>query len=266
MNSLIRRVEKIQKECVDVQDKSKQLQQDGNSGKFTLLRRKIGIDIKSVKELIKERDESEEVMAGSVRTVELSHHIRSKIMEVKTDTGKLERMHQKSQDRYTKKNKEDAEKSKKLELHKEEVDLAKAHIQELELKNKKRGSDVSAFIPITTSNAGTIPVLPDIDRDDFRELHKNDQIIDDYLGKISDGLQVTANIANEMNKTATRQGIMMDNLTTKTDKLEIKLENMNVRLTKMIKDIRKADRFLIDVVLICVLLGIGGFIYTLVKK
>ncbi|KYR00983.1 dipeptidylpeptidase 8 [Tieghemostelium lacteum] len=229
MYSLIKRVEAIEKECVDVKDKNKQLQQDGNCGKFTLLRRKIGIDIKQVKDLIKERDKSEEDMPGTQRTIQLSYSIRNKIKEVKDDTTKLERMHLKSQERYKRKNKENTEKVKVLELHGEEVQLAFAHVKELEIKDKQRGGEASLFIPLSSSpgSANTIKYLPDIDRDDFRELHKNDQIIDEVLGRISDGLKVTENIANEMNKTATKQGVMMDTMTTKTDKLEIRLETMN---------------------------------------
>ncbi|KYQ90348.1 hypothetical protein DLAC_08962 [Tieghemostelium lacteum] len=256
MKSLLSRVEKIQRECVDVQDKSKHLQQDC---KFTLLRRKIGIEIKSAKDLIKERDNAEDVIPGSYKIAELSYHVRAKIREVILDTDKLEKMYQRSHDRFTKKNKADPEKEKKLELHKEEVGLARAHIQELELKSQKRTGN--AFIPLATSNAGTVPtMLPDIDNEDFRQLHIHNKIIDGNLDKIYDLLQTTKEIAIDMGTNANKQSVMIDNLTQKTDKLEIKLETINVRLKKLIKGIRKADRFLIDVALICVLLGIGGFI------
>ncbi|EFA79847.1 hypothetical protein PPL_06666 [Heterostelium album PN500] len=48
MNSLIRRVEKIQKECVDAKEKNKKLLNEGDADAFTLLRRKIGLDIKGI--------------------------------------------------------------------------------------------------------------------------------------------------------------------------------------------------------------------------
>eukprot|EP01132_Coremiostelium_polycephalum_P007461 gene7461-9167_t len=265
MNSLIKRVEKIQKECVDAKDKNKQLQQDGNTDAFTLLRRKIGLDIKGVRELIRERDEAEINMPGTVRTVDLSHRIRIAIQELKQETQKLQRMHDKSQERYDRKNKENPEKLKKLELQKESCELAWAHIKELELQNKKRGGETSNFIPITKENTSTIKELPDIDNDDFRELRRNDQAIDAVLDDISKGVQQVGAIANEMGKAAKRQGDMLDNLNDRADILDEKLENINIRLAKMIKDVRKGDRFILDVILILVLLGIGGVIYSIVR-
>jgi len=265
MNGLIKRVEKIKKETVDANDKNKQLNADGTTDAFTLLRRKIGLDIKGIRELIKERDEAEATMPGSVRTVDLSHRIRVAIQEIKTETQKLQRMYEKAQERYNKKNKENPEKLKDLELQKESCELAWAHIKELENQNRKRGGETSNFIPRDHQSSSTVKQLPDIDNDDFKELIRNDKQIDNVLDKIQENLKVTENIANEMGKTAKRQGVMLDNLNDKADDLDTKLENINIRLAKMIKDVRKADRFIIDVILICVLLGIGGFIYSLVK-
>ncbi|EGG19332.1 hypothetical protein DFA_02119 [Cavenderia fasciculata] len=265
MNSLIKRVEKIQRETVDAKDKNKQLQDEGDVDAFTLLRRKIGLDVKGIKELIKERDEAEETMPGSVRTVELSHQIRRAIIDIKADAQKLQRMYDKGQERYTKKNKENEEKLKKLELEKEVCELVWSHISELELINKKRGGERNAFIPLDPSTSSAPKQLPDIDNDDFRTLRQNDQKIDAKLDIISQHLQETEQIAKVMGDTAKRQGVMLDNLNDRADDLDTKLENINIRLSKMIKDIRKADRFIIDVILICVLLGVGGFIYSIVR-
>ncbi|GAM27333.1 hypothetical protein SAMD00019534_105080 [Acytostelium subglobosum LB1] len=264
MNSLIRRVEKIQRETVDAKDKNKELLKEGDVDAFTLLRKKIGLDIKGIKELIKERDEAEINMPGSVRTVELSHHIRKAIMDIKGEAQKLQRMYDKAQDKYTKKNKENAEKQQRLELDKEVCELVWNHIKELELLNKKRGGDRNAFIPIDPS-AATIKELPDIDNDDFRELRRNDQEIDRNLEIIQTHLVETHNIAQNMGSAAKRQGKMLDDLNDRADVLDEKLENINVRLGQMIKDVRKADRFILDVILLCVLLGIGGLIYSFVK-
>ncbi|EGC29304.1 hypothetical protein DICPUDRAFT_90552 [Dictyostelium purpureum] len=269
MNGLIKRVEKINKECVDSADKSKQLNADGTTDAFTLLRRKIGLDIKGVKELITERDEAEINMPGSVRTVQLSHSIRTAIQDLKGECGKLQKMHDKAEQRYLKKNKEDPEKLKKLELTKESCEIAWGHVKELELQNKKRGSDTNQFIPRDSSsprNGGQIKQLPDLDHEDFIELIKTDKQIDGVLTSISEQLKVTENIANEMGKAAQRQGVLLDDLDKKAEELDEKLENLNVRLGKMLKDIRKADRFMIDVILVLILLGVGAAIYGVVKR
>ncbi|KAN0019778.1 hypothetical protein ACTFIU_003000 [Dictyostelium citrinum] len=271
MNSLIKRVEKIQKECVDAADKNKQLNADGTTDAFTLLRRKIGLDIKGIRELIKERDEAEASLGpGTVRTVQLSHQVRTAIIDVKGECNKLQRMHDKSEERYKRKNKENPEKQKKLDLTRETCELAWAHVKELELQNKQRGGDGSKFIPRdhtqSSSNASGTKQLPDLDNDDFKELLRNDKQIDGVLDQISEQLKITENIANEMGKAATRQGVLLDTLNDKADVLDEKLENINIRLGKMIKDIRKADRFIIDVILIVVLLGIIGAIVGIVRR
>ncbi|KAF2069990.1 hypothetical protein CYY_008692 [Polysphondylium violaceum] len=265
MNGLLKRVDKIKKETVDANDKNKQLNADGTTDAFTLLRRKIGLDIKGTRELIKERDEAETSMPGSVRTVDLSHRIRVAFKEIETEIQKLQRMYEKAQDRYNKKNKQNSEKLKDIELQKEICQLAWAHFKELENQNRKRGGETSNFIPRDHQSSSTVKQLPDIDNDDFKELIRNDNQINKILDKIKDDLIVTGNIAKDMKKAAEGQSAKLDDLSRKADDLDTKLENINTRLAKMIKDVRKGDRFIIDVILICVLLGIGGFIYSRVK-
>jgi syntaxin of plants SYP7 len=72
-------------------------------------------------------------------------------------------------------------------------------------------------------------------------------------------------IAIEMGKEATKQTKMIEIIGDKTDKANEQLENLNDRLRKVIQSIRKGDRFVMDIILLCILLGIAGYIYKMFK-
>ncbi|EFA79846.1 hypothetical protein PPL_06665 [Heterostelium album PN500] len=112
-------------------------------------------------------------------------------------------------------------------------------------RNTIRGGDSNKFIPMETTSSG-IKELPDIDNEKFRELRVNDAEIDKGLDILSGHIAEAGEIAKKMGIVAKEQGQIADGLIIRTDNLNDKLETINNRLAKMIKDVRKADRFIID--------------------
>jgi SYP7 family syntaxin len=265
MNGLMKRLKKIQDECVDKQGAVVQ-QGDDKADEFTRLKKKLAAEVKNIRQLIHDRDDMEQTAPGTVATVELSHQIRSALKEVRQDAVQLDKMQKDEKTNYMKKNKEDKEKEQLIERREEIVGTVFDHIEECKMLDQKRHGDSAFSSRSTAPKDPLITQLPDIDDGDFQLLRKNDQVIDGMLDNVAAGVNELREIAQEMGKTADQQGIMLDNLDARVDKVNDQLENINIRLRKALESIRKGDRFILDIILLCVLLGLIGYIYSIVKK
>ncbi|CAL0321926.1 unnamed protein product [Lupinus luteus] len=87
-------------------------------------------------------------------------------------------------------------------------------------------------------------------------------IDDEGLDIISDGLDTLKNLAHDMNEEMDRQVPLMDEIDTKVDRATADLKNTNVRLKKTLTELRSSRNFCIDIILLCVLLGIVMYIYN----
>jgi len=107
MYGLLKRLDKIQRDCADGKDAHAE-EVDPNLDEFGRLKKKIATDMRQIRILIKERDEMEKVAPGTVGTVELSHNIRAKLKDIRSDALGLEKLQkdektthlQKKQDRH----------------------------------------------------------------------------------------------------------------------------------------------------------------------
>lgn len=88
---------------------------------------------------------------------------------------------------------------------------------------------------------------------------------DEGLDVISQGLDSLKNLAHDMNEELDRQFPLMDDIEDKVDKVTSDLRNTNVRLKATLIRVRSTRNFLIDIILICVLLGIASYLYNLLK-
>ncbi|KAM0993867.1 hypothetical protein ACFX1X_009586 [Malus domestica] len=86
---------------------------------------------------------------------------------------------------------------------------------------------------------------------------KNDQGLD----VISDGLDTLKNMAQDMNEEFDRQVPLMDEIDSKVDKASADLKNTNVRLKDTVNQLRSSRNFCIDIVLLCIILGIAAYLY-----
>jgi len=262
MNGLLKRLKKIEDECVDKKGDNNQVPEQ-DLDEFSRLKRKVAVQTRNIRQLIKDRDELEKTAPGTVATVEISHQIRTALREVRNDAAAMAKLQKEEKDAYTKKNKEVPEKEEQIEKREEIVNLVFDHIEEIKGLDQKRHSE-SAF----SQKKGTDPLiteLPDIDDAGFQLMRKNDQVIDGLLDNVKDGVGVLKEMATEMGKEAERQGVMLDNLEIKVDKVNDDLENINIRLRKALENVRKGDRFIVDIILLCILLGLIGYIYSIVK-
>ncbi|XP_021278565.1 syntaxin-71-like isoform X2 [Herrania umbratica] len=85
---------------------------------------------------------------------------------------------------------------------------------------------------------------------------------DEGLDIISEGLTTLKNIARDMNEELDRQVPLMDEIDTKVDKATSDIKRTNVRLKKTVTEIRSSRNFCIDMILLCVILGIASSLYN----
>ncbi|XP_031399081.1 syntaxin-71 [Punica granatum] len=89
---------------------------------------------------------------------------------------------------------------------------------------------------------------------------------DQGLDMISDGLDTLKNMAHDMNEELDRQVPLMDEIDSKVDKAASDLKNTNVRLKDTVNQLRSSRNFCIDIVLLCIILGIAAYLYNVLKK
>ncbi|XP_038680572.1 syntaxin-71-like [Tripterygium wilfordii] len=96
---------------------------------------------------------------------------------------------------------------------------------------------------------------------------------DQGLDFISEGEDTLKNLAQDMNEEMDRQVSLMDEIDTKcitrgivvlllVDRATSDLKNTNVRLKETLVQLRSSRNFCIDIVLLCVLLGVASFLYN----
>ncbi|XP_004487132.1 syntaxin-71-like [Cicer arietinum] len=88
---------------------------------------------------------------------------------------------------------------------------------------------------------------------------------DEGLDIISEGLDTLKNLAHDMNEELDRQVPLMDEIDTKVDKVTSDVRNTNLRLKKTLTELRSSRNFCIDIILLCVLLGIVTYLYNALR-
>ncbi|KAH7553596.1 hypothetical protein JRO89_XS12G0031400 [Xanthoceras sorbifolium] len=87
------------------------------------------------------------------------------------------------------------------------------------------------------------------------------QARDQGLDMISEGLDTLKNMAHDMNEEMDRQVPLMDEIDSKVDRAAADLKNTNVRLKDTVNQLRSSRNFCIDIVLLCIILGIAAYLY-----
>lgn len=89
---------------------------------------------------------------------------------------------------------------------------------------------------------------------------------DEGLEMIVEGLDTLKNMAQDMNEEVDRQVPLMDEIDTKVDRATSDLKNTNVRLKHTVNQLRSSRNFCIDIILLCIILGIAAYLYNVLKK
>jgi len=268
MNNLIRKLEHIQQEC-----EVKQGLLSGNNNNdigddFTRLKHVIANELSETRELIKARDELELSAPGTRFIAEQSHNIRARIKQMKAEACSMAEIQRKAKDKYEKRNKPDITKAEKLQNRGEIVEVVFQHIVEVEALSKRKYGD-SAFDQNGSSSSSSdtqILELPDNDIAEFQVLRQNDQTIDLLFRDISETVQTLREIAITSGNETRSTAIALENLDEKVRVVDEHLDNLNYRMHKALDSIRSGDRFCIDLILLCIVLGIGGYIYSIIVK
>ncbi|KAG0454701.1 hypothetical protein HPP92_023993 [Vanilla planifolia] len=89
---------------------------------------------------------------------------------------------------------------------------------------------------------------------------------DQGLDAIAEGLDTLKNMAHDMNEELDRQVPLIDEIDTKVDRATADLKNTNVRLKETVNQLRSSRNFCIDIILLCIILGIAAYLYNVLKK
>ncbi|KAH7290880.1 hypothetical protein KP509_30G067500 [Ceratopteris richardii] len=89
---------------------------------------------------------------------------------------------------------------------------------------------------------------------------------DEGLETISEGLATLKSLAQDINEEMDRQDPLLDEIDEKADKLTADLKNTNVRLKDTVLKMRSSRNFCIDIILLCIILGIAAYLYNVLKK
>ncbi|KAJ0054472.1 hypothetical protein Pint_00463 [Pistacia integerrima] len=88
---------------------------------------------------------------------------------------------------------------------------------------------------------------------------------DQGLEVIAEGLDTLKNMAHDMNEEVDRQVPMMDEIDEKVDRATSDLKSTNVRLKDTVNQLRSSRNFCIDIILLCIILGIAAYLYNVLK-
>uniref|UniRef100_A0A1D1XYU2 Syntaxin-71 n=1 Tax=Anthurium amnicola TaxID=1678845 RepID=A0A1D1XYU2_9ARAE len=88
---------------------------------------------------------------------------------------------------------------------------------------------------------------------------------DQGFDAISAGLDTLKDMAHDMNEELGRQVPLMDDIDSKVDRATSDLKNTNVRLKETVNQLRSSHNFCIDIILICIILGIASYLYNVLR-
>ncbi|XP_004306754.1 PREDICTED: syntaxin-71 [Fragaria vesca subsp. vesca] len=102
--------------------------------------------------------------------------------------------------------------------------------------------------------------------DRFRNEYEMRRIKQDQgLDVIAEGLDTLKHMAGDMNEEIDRQVPLMDEIDDKVERANADLKNTNVKLKDTIVQLRSSRNFCIDIILLCLILGIAAYLYNVLK-
>jgi len=85
------------------------------------------------------------------------------------------------------------------------------------------------------------------------------------LDNIERGLSTLKELGAAMGEELERHDVVIDEVETKMDAVTKELQTNNMKLKGLVTKVRSTRKFFIDIILICILLAVGLYIYNMVK-
>jgi seryl-tRNA synthetase len=266
----VKRLEKIAEECGD------KVQKDAAQKDEFLRHKKRCYDLlEQVREDILERQTILKRRGNCYETIQKGNHIRQQLAELKGTVPKLQQLHKKAEKRWgaSKRQGELSERFQAIRLLNRQVKEA----DELFISCNAAGSDASAALLLGSNGSGpaaslfgnlrhaaaeedTKRDLTGEEKDAIDKIRGRDADIDkeiDGVGKVVDRLQ---DMAENIGRSAERQKIAAEGLTTDVIKADDDLKELNKKVTE-IRKYEKNTNFCCQMVLVIGLLCCTGFIF-----
>ncbi|GFQ04060.1 syntaxin-71 [Phtheirospermum japonicum] len=156
-----------------------------------------------------------------------------------------------------------------------ETDIFDDDLRCRQVKNLTR-DEMEARTDLVLALPERIQAIPDgsrdgnFDNDFFEQSEESNQFRQEYemrkmkqacLDIISEGLDTLKNLAKDMNEELDRQVPLIDEIDTKVDTASSDLRRNNVRLKETLTKVRSSQNFCVDIILVCILLGIVLYLY-----
>lgn len=234
--------------------------------------------------MIKEREEhnshektKKKAIGSGTESAEMSFKIRACLKEIREQVTQLDNHLKKAERKIKGKNKPELKEI--LDSRREIVKLCYSHLEELENLDKARFNEQMAedrvtlftgpsapqdYSKIQTPNNQNTPELPDIEvQEDLALIRQRGQDLDRELDEIAAGVSVIKQIAIQMGEEVDKQNEMLTELDTKVDKVQDHMETVNDKMKTALEGIMKGDKFIVNCILICVLLGLLAYLASI---
>lgn len=291
MQVLTAKLETIAKETGDHKEGSSSAAQKGGD-EFQRLKAKIAAELKDVRDKLKQRDElMQKGASGTKATVHVAQQIRVQIKQAREDANRLMAIQRREATRTRGKEKKVEEAEKRQQI----VELVFQHLEEVESQDKKRYASkntearvelfatggkiaLSNVVASSSRSGGAGPSsgggdgyggteLPEIDAETtqgLQQLERKNEQIDEQLEIVAEGIGELKDIALNMRDQVKVHGAMVGEITTKVELASSHLNTINKKMKTTLARTRSADRFILDFILIVIILGIVGYIISMV--
>lgn len=266
VDRLLATIDKIYEELGGEVD-SKAIDTSKIKDKYEKLRVEVNSLITEVEALINELDNIELDNNKIAEKYDVKNRIETKIDDMSKKLKELE-IEIKSQkkknpkDDYSLKDKMFTSLNQRYALIKNKYEKVPYDPDEL----KENIDQIQQLDQIISKQAGPQRELYQEEIDKMDEWKRREELQNEALRNIGKGVKDLKQDAKEIGKEIANVGKEISKTSKDADKTEARLEKANESLKDMLEKIRGSDKICVDIVLICVLLGLAAVLYNLIKS